>query len=154
MLPPPLARTPEEWTTAVAAWGGRAFHGKQVFRWIQARGVVEPANMSDLPADLRERLRDDGVGARMTISMERRAQDDTRKLLLTLHDGATIETVLIPGVSAGKSLLPSPVEPDADSAAVVEDDDDATHEAGEKVRVTQALCKTVLTSVKGSVQKT
>ena len=139
MLPPPLARTPEEWTTAVAAWGGRAFHGKQVFRWIQARGVVEPANMSDLPADLRERLRDDGVGARMTISMERRAQDDTRKLLLTLHDGATIETVLIPGVSAGKSLLPSPVEPDADSAAVVEDDDDATHEAGEKVRVTQCI---------------
>ena len=139
MLPPPLARTPEEWTAAVAAWGGRAFHGKQVFRWIQARGVVEPASMSDLPADLRERLREDGVGPRMTISLERRAQDATRKLLLTLHDGATIETVLIPGVSAGKSLLPSPVEPDADSAAAVDDDDDDTHEAGEKVRVTQCI---------------
>jgi len=139
MLPPPLARTPEEWTAAIAAWGGRAFHGKQVFRWIQARGVVEPASMSDLPADLRERLREDGVGPRMTISLERRAQDATRKLLLTLHDGATIETVLIPGVSAGKSLLPSPVEPDADSAAAVDDDDDDTHEAGEKVRVTQCI---------------
>jgi 23S rRNA (adenine2503-C2)-methyltransferase len=139
MLPHPLARTPEEWTSAVAAWGGRAFHGKQVFRWIQARGVVEPADMSDLPAELRERLRDDGVGPRVTISMERRAQDDTRKLLLTLHDGATIETVLIPGVSAGKSHLPNPVEPDADSAAAVDDDDDDVHETGEKVRVTQCI---------------
>ena len=139
MLPHPLARTPEEWTSAVAAWGGRAFHGKQVFRWIQARGVVEPADMSDLPAELRERLRDDGVGPRVTISMERRAQDDTRKLLLTLHDGATIETVLIPGVSAGKSQLPNPVEPDADSAAAVDDDDDEVHETGEKVRVTQCI---------------
>jgi len=139
MLPHPLARTPEEWTAAVAAWGGRAFHGKQVFRWIQARGVVEPAQMSDLPAELRERLRDDGVGPRMTISLERRAQDDTRKLLLTLHDGATIETVLIPGVSAGKSQLPSPVEPDADSAAAVDDEDDDVHEVGEKVRVTQCI---------------
>lgn len=142
MLPPPLARTPEEWTSVVAAWGGRAFHGKQVFRWIQARGVVDPAAMSDLPAELRERLRADGVGPRMTISLERRAEDDTRKLLLTLHDGATIETVLIPGVSAGKSHLPNPVEPDADSAAAVEDDDDDDDDAlevGAKVRVTQCI---------------
>src|ERR1035437_9992474 len=139
MLPPPLARTPEECTIPVGAWGGRAFHAKQVFRWIQARGVVEPASMSDLPADLRERLREDGVGPRMTISLERRAPDATRTPLLTLHDGATIETVLIPGVSAGKSQLPSPVEPDADSAAAVDDDDDDTHEAGEKVRVTQCI---------------
>jgi 23S rRNA (adenine2503-C2)-methyltransferase len=95
--------------------------------------------MSDLPADLRERLREDGVGPRVTISMERRAQDDTRKLLLTLHDGATIETVLIPGVSAGKSQLPNPVEPDADSAAAVDDEDDDVQEAGEKVRVTQCI---------------
>ena len=33
------------------------FHGKQVFRWIHARGVTDASEMTDLPASLRERAR-------------------------------------------------------------------------------------------------
>src|SRR5215475_7652710 len=109
---PPLARTPEEWSSAVTGLGGRTFHGKQVFKWIQARGVLDASHMTDLPAKLRESLVDLGAGAKMTVAQERRATDGTRKLLLTLHDGATIETVLIPGVTGPKGELPNPVEED------------------------------------------
>ena len=152
--PGPLARTPEEWATLVQTMGGRAFHGKQVFRWIHARGVLDPAAMSDLPAALRERLVAEGVGSPMEIASERRALDSTRKLLVRMKDGATVETVLIPGVTGGPNGLRSPVTPhgsrgigignvgddkaavaqlnaglddasmDADAAAAVDDDDD------------------------------
>ena len=133
---PPLARTPEEWTEVALGAGGRAFHGKQVFRWIQARSVLETAKMSDLPANLRESLADLGPGARATVAQERLATDGTRKLLLALHDGATIETVLIPGVSGPKGELPSPVEGDADVSAV---DDDEEEPEESWIRVTQCI---------------
>jgi 23S rRNA (adenine2503-C2)-methyltransferase len=126
----PLARTPEEWVSEVERLGGRSFHGKQVFRWIQARGVTDPVAMSDLPASLRARLAEPaesgggGLSSVMSIVSERRATDDTRKILVALGDGANVETVLIPRVSGGPSSLPSPVEEDADAAAAVEDEDD------------------------------
>jgi 23S rRNA (adenine2503-C2)-methyltransferase len=137
---PPLARTPEEWSTAVAGLGGRAFHGKQVFKWIQSRGVLEAAKMTDLPAALRASLDDLGPGASMNIAQELVATDGTRKLLLRLFDGATIETVLIPGVTGPKGTLPSPVEEDADASAAVDDEEeDAEPETQEFVRVSQCI---------------
>jgi 23S rRNA (adenine2503-C2)-methyltransferase len=142
MLPPPLARTPEEWTRAVSELGGRPFHGKQVFRWLQGRGVLDAEKMTDLPAGLRASLSDLGAGARVSVATERAAQDGTRKLLLGLHDGATIETVLIPGVSGPKGELPSPLDEDADASAAADDeeDDEASAEAAaEPVRVTQCI---------------
>jgi len=130
---PPLARTPEEWTEVVSGLGGRAFHGKQVFRWIQARSVLEAEKMSDLPAPLRASLADLGPGARANVTHERVAADGTRKLLLTLHDGATIETVLIPGVSGRKGDLPNPVNGSFDDAdaSVADDDEEEDETPGE-----------------------
>ncbi len=138
VAPRPLARTPEEWAEELVRLGGRAFHGKQVFRWIQARGVTDPASMSDLPAALRTKLAEGGLASVMGIVSERRATDDTRKLLVSLGDGANVETVLIPRVAGGKSNLPSPLEEDADAAAAVEDEDDPLADDG-PIPVTQCI---------------
>jgi len=134
----PLARTPEEWAEELVRLGGRSFHGKQVFRWIQARGVTDPAAMSDLPAPIRTKLAEGGLGSVMEIVSERRATDDTRKLLVSLGDGANVETVLIPRVTGGRSNLPSPLEEDADAAAAVEDEDDPLEDDG-PIPVTQCI---------------
>lgn len=137
----PIARFPEEWAQEVVRLGGRTFHGKQVFRWIQARGTTDPSAMSDLPAPLRTRLAEEGLGSVLSIVRERRATDDTRKLLVGLGDGANVETVLIPRVSGGKSDLPSPVPMDggdADAAAAVEDEDEEP-ETNAKIPVTQCI---------------
>jgi 23S rRNA (adenine2503-C2)-methyltransferase len=146
---PPLARFPEEWAEEARALGGRAFHGKQIFRWIQGRGILDSARMSDLPAALRASLAGERLDAAVEVAAERRAADGTRKLLVKLHDGASVETVLIPSVTGGRSHLPSPVgagldnpavEPlpleDADAAAM---DDDEAPLASEPVRVTQCI---------------
>jgi 23S rRNA (adenine2503-C2)-methyltransferase len=126
----PLARFPEEWATEVVRLGGRTFHGKSVFKWIHARGVTDASQMTDLPVSLRERLAAEGLAGVLSIVTERRAIDDTRKLLVGMHDGANVETVLIPRVTAGRSDLPSPLTngtsdfEDADAAAAVDDEDD------------------------------
>lgn len=143
----PLARTPEEWARAMTALGGRSFHGKQLFKWLHGRGVLEPTAMTDLPLSLRASLGALGLGAVARITSERRALDDTRKLLIAFGDGATVETVLIPNVTRGKSDLPSPVAPfephesdDADAAAAVDDEEeDGAPDAAGVSRVTQCI---------------
>ena len=143
---PPLARFPDEWTERAKTLGGRAYHGGQIFRWIHARGVTSAGEMSDLPRGMRERLVEDGLDRVAEVASERRAQDDTRKLLVKMGDGATVETVLIPNVSGGKSALPNPhaAPPyeDADAAAAADDDEGepAGAEGVEAVsRVTQCI---------------
>jgi 23S rRNA (adenine2503-C2)-methyltransferase len=139
----PLARTPEEWSEAVGPSGGRPFHGRQIFRWLHARGVLEVGRMTDLPKELRGQLATLAMDRAVQIADERRSADDTRKLLVRLGDGATVETVLIPGVSGGKSDLPSPVlasDLDADAAAAVDDEEDeSSAEPDPHVRVTQCI---------------
>ena len=144
----PLERTPEEWVTALRPFGGRAFHGRQIFRWIHApqcrrarqdeSGLVEGA--SSQPRTLPSRRRPS------KSHKSSRAADQTRKLLVRFRDGATAETVLIPGVTGPKARLPSPLAPeeleDADAAAAPDDDaEDEAEEtvAGDYVRVTQCV---------------
>ncbi|MDP8998873.1 MAG: 23S rRNA (adenine(2503)-C(2))-methyltransferase RlmN [Myxococcota bacterium] len=142
----PLARTPEEWAQTLRSSGSRSFHARQLFRWIHARGVLQPERMTDLPKDLRAELGLLELDRTMQVAQERRAVDDTRKLLVRLRDSATVETVLIPAISGAKGLLPSPVEvpeQDADAAAAVEDEEedlsnDDSQDAA-PVRVTQCV---------------
>jgi 23S rRNA (adenine2503-C2)-methyltransferase len=139
-----LSRLPEEWAAWVQQHGGRAFHGKQVFRWIQQRGVVAPEAMTDLPAGLRRTMGEQGVGPVLEVTTVRRAMDHTRKALVQFRDGATVETVLIPGVTGRrKANMPQEQDIDADAAAAVDDDDDApgtgAEGAEEAVRVSQCI---------------
>lgn len=148
---PPLARTPSEWADTLRPYGARAFHGKQLFRWVFARGVMTADGMTDLPLALRERIGELDLPGVARVTQVHRSQDATRKLLVTFRDGATVETVLIPGVTGGPNGLPSPVEPlDADLGCVDDDDDDEPPRSGRSpkggkdfapppVRVTQCI---------------
>ena len=143
---PPLARTPEEWGDILNSLGARPFHARQLFRWLHARGVVDPEEMTDLPRDLRATLGMFGLGRVLTVADVRRARDGTRKLLARLVDGATVETVLIPGLSGADHSLPSPVSLLSGDVDDTEDDEDAIaanrslDEAGEAyIRVAQCV---------------
>ena len=135
----PLARTPEDWASLAPELGGRSFHGKQIFRWLHARGVLDASRMTDLPGSMREALGKMGIAPEAEILTVRRSSDDTRKMLLRVAGGFTIETVLIPGVVREKIGHPSPVEQDADASAAAEDDDDDATAQPDVVRVTQCV---------------
>ena len=136
---PPLARTPEEWAVAIKPLGGRAFHARQIFQWVQHRSVLDPERMTDLPVALRQKLADLDLPRTLEVAEERRAADDTRKLLVRLRDGATVETVLIPGVTGPKGRLPSPVLAMEEGDEEEDETEDAVRQGAEPVRVTQCI---------------
>jgi 23S rRNA (adenine2503-C2)-methyltransferase len=133
----PIARTPDEWTQALAPRGERAFVAKQVFGWIHRKGVLDPARMTNLSARVREALASEGLGEMLATSHVHRSADGTKKLVIRLADGATIETVLLPSVSGPGKVA----ELDADSAAAEDDDEEDEEEASsaEVIRVTQCI---------------
>jgi 23S rRNA (adenine2503-C2)-methyltransferase len=119
-----VARLPEEWKESLAARGERPFRAQQIFKWIHARGVLEPEGMSDVPEALREWVRGEGVSTVAETTAVHRSTDATRKLLLRMADGATIETVLIP---ANKS--------NAEDADLAGGDDEESESSGGNVDV-------------------
>jgi 23S rRNA (adenine2503-C2)-methyltransferase len=138
--PPPLARLPDEWATEMRALGGRPFHGRQIFRWIHARGVVDVAKMTDLPASVRATLSSLELERVADVASVHRAADGTRKLVARMKDDMAVETVLIPRVASHRGELPSPLDEDADVAANDDDDDSVNAQQQDGVvRVTQCI---------------
>lgn len=114
----PVARLPEEWQAATTALGERPYRAGQIFRAIHTRGVLDPAEMTELPTALRDKLAQSGFTTPARVSHVHRSLDGTRKLVLEMAEGARVECVLIP-MSTPAS------ERDADAAAAVEDEEDA-----------------------------
>jgi 23S rRNA (adenine2503-C2)-methyltransferase len=94
-----ISRSPEQWQAALP--DEPRYRALQIFRWIQRRGVFEPAHMSDLPLALRQRLAEEGLAPPARVSRVLRSADGTRKLLLELEHGGRVECVLIPMTRAG-----------------------------------------------------
>ena len=90
--------TSEETAAYFDSIGEKKFRGKQVFRWIYTcHEVASFDNMTDLPLDLRKRLKnsDAYISFAEVIKIRKSKQDGTRKYLLALSDGALIETVFM-----------------------------------------------------------
>ncbi len=87
----------------VEGWGYKAFHGRNVFKWIHKHGVTDFDAMTDLSKPLRRRLAASCVIARPEVVAEQPAPDGTVKWLTQLPGGQRIESVLIP--DAGRRTL-------------------------------------------------
>lgn len=128
----PVGLLPDEWGALMGSLGERAFHAKQVFRWIHERGVFSAAEMTDLSKGLRQHLVELGLGAPpLSVEKVHQSRDGTRKLLLGLHDGGRVECVLIP-------MSRDSEQQDADASAVVDDETAEGDEDVARERVT--LC--------------
>lgn len=73
-----------------------AYRTGQILRWLYQRRARSIEQMTDLSARDRLRLAEIATLRRSTHCTLLQSQDGTRKLLLTLEDGLTIETVIIP----------------------------------------------------------
>jgi 23S rRNA (adenine2503-C2)-methyltransferase len=94
--------------------GEPRYRGLAVFRWIHAKGVLDPDQMSDLPKSLRDKLREEGLCDPLTIVHEHLSDDTTKKLLLRLADDKEVEAVLIPQRVQTQADVGAPDEEDAD----------------------------------------
>lgn len=74
--------------------GEKAFRGRQIFKWIH-RGVSGFDEMTDLPAALREKLKDNAFIGTIKMVQKQESKDGTVKFLFELKGGSRIETVLM-----------------------------------------------------------
>jgi 23S rRNA (adenine2503-C2)-methyltransferase len=87
--------TREEARAAVTELGQPAFRADQLARHFY-RGVTDPAQMTDLPAAVRESLTEALLPGLLTVVRHQTADNGrTRKTLWRLHDGALVESVLM-----------------------------------------------------------
>jgi 23S rRNA (adenine2503-C2)-methyltransferase len=82
-----------EWVTAQKLPGYRL---RQLLPRLWQRPVGGWRDVSELPADLRERLQHDWPLPRLELATLQSSEDGTRKYLWRLRDGELIESVLIP----------------------------------------------------------
>jgi 23S rRNA (adenine2503-C2)-methyltransferase len=80
----------------LASWGEPRYRAGQIWEWLYKKLAADPAGMTNLPKDLRERL---GVETRVDplelIYQQRSSDGQTIKWLFRLPDSLTIETVLM-----------------------------------------------------------
>ena len=107
MTEPVLSRplhslTMEDLKATLAELGQPAFRAKQIMEWTYQREkrVGSWEGMTNLPASLRSSLGEIHPLRMPEVVTVSGSKDTTRKLLLRLHDGELIETVLIPASPA------------------------------------------------------
>lgn len=82
-----------EWLTAQ---GEKAFRADQLYQWMHQKGAADFDEMTNLPAALRSRLREQCVYTSLEIvEVQRSKLDGTCKYLFRLADGNVIESVLM-----------------------------------------------------------
>ena len=72
------------------------FRVKQLLNWIYTQNTLIPDDMLNLPANMREALKNDFYAPGSKICDIVSSTDGVEKLLLQLHDGEIIEMVVIP----------------------------------------------------------
>lgn len=86
--------------TELEAWcdgaGVPRYRAAQIATWLYRHGASDFATMKNLPGTLRDALAGAFRVGLPELAQVSRSSDGTRKLLLRLVDGATVESVLIP----------------------------------------------------------
>ncbi len=91
-----LSLTEPQMVKFVHAQHWPSYRAKQIMRWIYQRRLRTITDMTDLSMHDRMTLSQSASIGRSAHVTVLRSQDGTRKLLLTLDDGMSIEAVLIP----------------------------------------------------------
>ena len=91
-----LALDEEEMGQLVQQFGWPRFRTRQILRWLYQRRAKDINQMTDLGRSERTALALHATIPRAAHCTVFRSIDHTRKLVLTLSDGLTVETVLIP----------------------------------------------------------
>ena len=85
----------DELTAFVKELGQPAFRAKQIHSWIYSKWVGSFDEMTDLSADLRDKLKEVAQVPLLKLAHLEVSRDSTRKYLFELPDGQMVESVLM-----------------------------------------------------------
>jgi 23S rRNA (adenine2503-C2)-methyltransferase len=86
----------EELESQFKSWGQPAWRVTQLLEWLYARRATDWDAMTNLPRDLREKLREHFSLQTLELVRKQGSPDTTEKFLWRLMDHSLIESVLIP----------------------------------------------------------
>ena len=89
--------------------GEKAFHARQVMRWIHQRGVTDFAGMTDLSKSLRAALQESAKIELPQVLSQHDSTDGTVKWLFASGSGQAVEAVFIPEPDRGTLCISSQV---------------------------------------------
>ncbi|MDX8392560.1 MAG: 23S rRNA (adenine(2503)-C(2))-methyltransferase RlmN [Mariprofundaceae bacterium] len=92
----------------MAAIGQPAFRSRQVRDWV-IKGITDPAQMRNIPAELQAQLNDHLLCSPLKLAERQCSNDGTRKYLFHLARGGSVETVLIPEASRATVCVSSQI---------------------------------------------
>ncbi len=101
--------TKEELRSFFVENGDKAFRGNQVYEWLWSKGAHVFDDMTNLSRLTRDMLEKHFVINHIAISQMQRSSDGTVKNAVTLHDGLTVESVLIPTATRTTACVSSQV---------------------------------------------
>ncbi len=90
-----LDQTPEELENWFAEHGFPGYRARQVRNWVFKKRAAGFEEMTDLPLALRTQLAESFRIWSTEIAAHQKAEDGSEKLLLKLHDGESVECVLL-----------------------------------------------------------
>ena len=88
--------TPAQAMDFIGRAGENTYRAKQLYDWVAKKWITDPASMTNLPASLKEKIKENFLCAAVKIEQDSECADGSRKLLLSLFDGETVECALIP----------------------------------------------------------
>lgn len=98
-----------ELENALLEIGEKKFRAKQIMDWIWKKGATKFEEMSNLSADLRERLSEAYCFLNLSEAEKQVSKDKTVKNAYRLHDGNIVEGVLIPSQERSTACISSQV---------------------------------------------
>ena len=103
------ALTRDELRDYFVAQGEKAFRGNQVYEWLWSKGAHAFDDMTNLSKETRSFLDEHFVINHIKVDQMQRSNDGTIKNAVKLHDGLTVESVLIPTSSRTTACVSSQV---------------------------------------------
>ena len=76
--------------------GFEAFRGNQVYEWLWKKSIKDIDQMTNISKSIRDALKSEFVINNIEIESVQKSTDGTVKNAIKLHDGLTVESVLIP----------------------------------------------------------
>lgn len=103
------ALTKEQLREFFVSIGDKSFRGTQVYEWLWSKGAHHFDDMTNLSKDTRDMLSQNFVINHIEVDEMQRSNDGTIKNAVKLHDGFTVESVLIPTFSRTTACVSSQV---------------------------------------------
>jgi 23S rRNA (adenine2503-C2)-methyltransferase len=88
--------TPEALTALLKEWGEPSYRAQQILRWVYKEYAQSFDEMTNLPSALRANLTERiSIGSAQLVAQKISSDGWTRKVLLKMRDGSTVEAVLM-----------------------------------------------------------